>query len=286
LLVVISIIALLISILLPALARARELGKVAKCQAHLQGLGQAGTMYMSDLEYVATPVIPWYRFPAHGGTSSSPGGIYGITLFSPWVFGGFAAPDPDPVWASYNVDSTLYPAQVRALNKYVAPDAEGRNVQIDVYKCPGDRTHTTSIIGQPGSLLDEEVRTSWQANGSSYTLNTRFMQGYTWQSGGNFGLFGVDRFAERIARHMIGGDAARFVMWDEQGLYSATYRAGPTLQESLAEPQRLGWHREFSKWGMGFADGHAEYRYFDTRVAIHSDVTIWQPGWKSADGAP
>ncbi len=284
LLVVISIIALLISILLPALGRAREMGKVAKCQGLLKTLGQSSTMYLGDEDNGSTPVIPWYKFPAHGGTAGNPGGIFNISLYTPWVFGGFAAPDPAPENASFNVDSTLYPAQVRALNKYVSPEAEGDRIQLDVYKDPGDRSYTTSIIGQPGSVVEDEARTSWQANGSSFTLNTRFMQGYTWNSGGNFSLFGLRSYSERIAKHMAGGDASRFVMWLEQGCYSACYRAGPTLQQSLAEPQRYGWHREFSKWDLGFADGHAEYRYFDTRVAIHSEFSIWQPNWRTEDG--
>jgi prepilin-type N-terminal cleavage/methylation domain-containing protein len=48
LLVVISIIALLISMLLPALARAREQGRRIVCAGNLRGIGQAMTMYATD----------------------------------------------------------------------------------------------------------------------------------------------------------------------------------------------------------------------------------------------
>jgi prepilin-type N-terminal cleavage/methylation domain-containing protein len=48
LLVVVAIIALLISILLPSLARARELAKRAVCSANLRGIGQAQHIYSND----------------------------------------------------------------------------------------------------------------------------------------------------------------------------------------------------------------------------------------------
>lgn len=51
LLVVIGIIALLISILLPALNKAREQAKRIKCQANLRNMGQAMEMYTSEWKY-------------------------------------------------------------------------------------------------------------------------------------------------------------------------------------------------------------------------------------------
>lgn len=50
LLVVVAIIALLISILLPSLSRARELAKRAVCSANLRGIGQSFYIYANDNE--------------------------------------------------------------------------------------------------------------------------------------------------------------------------------------------------------------------------------------------
>ncbi len=64
LLVVISIIALLISILLPALSGARKSGRAIKCQSHLHTLGQAMQMYADFYE----DVIPLSESPQVEGS--------------------------------------------------------------------------------------------------------------------------------------------------------------------------------------------------------------------------
>jgi len=60
LLVVVAIIALLISILLPSLARAREITKRAVCASNLRGIGQAMKVYSNDNTdwYPCTPYDP------------------------------------------------------------------------------------------------------------------------------------------------------------------------------------------------------------------------------------
>lgn len=62
LLVVVAIIALLISILLPSLSRARELAKRAVCASNLRGLGQAMVIYANDNteQYPLHPINPTY----------------------------------------------------------------------------------------------------------------------------------------------------------------------------------------------------------------------------------
>jgi hypothetical protein len=178
----------------------------------------------------------------------------------------------------------VYPAEARPLNKFVDATAEG-DAKIGLYICPGDRTNSTGLISE-GAVdpYEDESRSSWEANGSSYTLNTRWAQGYA-PTSGRFPTVAFDSrrgmtYPRRIAKHMIGGEAAELIMWVEQGFYSSTQDAGPTTDgiSSGPMPQKRGWHRKFSTYVVGFVDGHALYGYMDTRqIYGYGGGTIWQP---------
>lgn len=73
LLVVIGIIALLISILLPSLARAREAANTVKCSSNLRQIGQGFQMYCADWKGFL-PVAYLYKNSATAGDA-----VYGIT---------------------------------------------------------------------------------------------------------------------------------------------------------------------------------------------------------------
>lgn len=75
LLVVIAIIALLISILLPSLSRARELSKRTVCAANLRGIGQAMYIYAQDDPQVFPAIGP----SSQNGTMVLFGNTFGAT---------------------------------------------------------------------------------------------------------------------------------------------------------------------------------------------------------------
>jgi len=269
LLMVIAIIALLVAILLPSLVSAREQAKVAKCLSNLRSMMQFTMMYQDN---DSQRLIQWYRYSDTPPLGAIPG--YSVTLFTPAVFGGFQA--PVGLNDGYSSDAEVYPAQVRPLNALVAPTAQDKSV-IDLYKCPSDRAYAQTVISNaPPSFDDEEGLTAWEGIGTSYVLNSRYLQGYTWPPG-NWNVQDAPKYARRIAPHLVGGKASRFITWMEQRFHTVTYRAGPTLAESQATPQRRGWHRQFSKHAAAFHDGHAEYRFFDTRLCRGDSWTLWEP---------
>lgn len=91
LLVVIAIIALLISILLPSLSRARELSKRCVCSANLRGIGQACYIYAQDDPQV---------FPSINANKS----VTVMTMFG----GGFTGtPDNNNQWRN-NVNDKIH----------------------------------------------------------------------------------------------------------------------------------------------------------------------------------
>ncbi len=283
LLVVMAVISLLIAILVPYLRASREEARKFKCVANLRTILISSAMYVDDQQ--GHQLYPWYQIPPHAG--------YTPTVVTPWVFGGFRAPKPQT--KDLYMDSSLYPAQIRPLNKYVDRTAmadpfdfkdRGRDI-IPTFICPSDRSSSTTYIGDPGEPpVDEEMYSSWQANGSSFSLNTRWLQGYV---GFDFtpSIHDPEKYAElssRIARHLVGGNASQFVLWAEQGFYGATYNAKPLgIQENEDTPPSLpqvhGWHRKFSSWSLGFADGHVAHGFFDTRNIYGLGGTIWQPSF-------
>lgn len=105
LLVVISIIALLISILLPALRNAREAARLAACQSTLRQYGVAVASYQAD-ERDHFPFIAQYTDNGTSNASYCGSGQEGQTL--EWLIAPyFSATRPNPGWTGAgNIDNT------------------------------------------------------------------------------------------------------------------------------------------------------------------------------------
>jgi prepilin-type N-terminal cleavage/methylation domain-containing protein len=149
LLVVVAIIAILASMLLPALGRSKEQAHKATCLNNLWQLGIAIKLYIDD---------SGHRFPDRSVIEKEPAPRAGEPKTAQFCLGGR---DPRPGKLAENYPS----AKVRPLYNYIQPS--------EVYRCPRDK-------GQ--SVLDLEP-TDYDAIGCSYHFNAGAL---TYLDGGGF----------------------------------------------------------------------------------------------------
>jgi prepilin-type N-terminal cleavage/methylation domain-containing protein/prepilin-type processing-associated H-X9-DG protein len=119
LLVVIGIIALLISILLPALGRAREAAARIVCASNMRQIGTAINMYLAENKSTYPPL--WYPgdYATSGGNTIDPGG-----------YNGTLGPDGRPDNATY----------VTLIARYLGSNQKNIYAPLDlaVFRCPND----------------------------------------------------------------------------------------------------------------------------------------------------
>ena len=280
LLVVIAIIALLIGILLPTLARARQQGRMLKSLANCRSLLTAQAMYKSDNKE---------RPP---NRMSRKGGSFG---WSSWSFAGKSTSDywlTNPAGAAGVFDE---PAVSRPLNEYlvdlrlqdpIVPTKLGAPanklpwkqgtvplyeqgtptdrglVQIEVCKSPGDIF--TRQRQWPNPTLD---LSSYDDVGTSYHVNTKwFSEIYgpittDFENAFNFG----------IRRMMLAADydTSKFVWIHDQTLDIVANYTGPSTTKFEGE------FGDLNRSVVAFLDGHAKYIVVDTGKASGKEYSLY-----------
>ena len=278
LLVVISIVALLISILLPALRAAKETANLAKCLSNLREITAASKYYMEE---EPRPTLPWHI-----------GGMMGASVITEFIYGGFKAPVPDAGFPNMDV----VPIQVRPFNKYVAPGlTSGTNAGMDAggtigtYIDPSDKFNSVPGVGGANIVEIDHGNSSWQLNGNSYAINWYWLESPPWLNNGNHpspyytgpgpwqewpGYY--SKAGEAPLSKKIGGPASKFALFYENALNSYMYNARPhgDPEVSTLIPYR-GWHAKFSTYTIGFLDGHAAYQFRDTRYTDDANFNSW-----------
>ena len=132
-LVVITIIALLIALLLPAIKRSRAVARLVICQSNLGQIGIAFIMYASDnqnrapgyMEPYKVPTSTWVRnsdWPNGDGGASPLNADHYSYIHDQWMIGGNPVNDSNP--------NKNWP-NVRKLNEYVMEATAA-------FRCPSD----------------------------------------------------------------------------------------------------------------------------------------------------
>ncbi len=251
LLVVVSIIVLLVSVLLPSLAKSREQAKRVKCLANLKALGVAATMYLADFKdrFCWGPVYPLQSD--------------GSFRFRTWYYGGMqgigTAHIPLPPATLNN-----WPAEQRPLNRYVyAASKLGKGRGLEVYLCPADQG--VRWDDDPASNPSVYV-TAYQEMGTSYDANLNWLY-YTAAYEGNSNARKLE-LANGIVRMMKGRNARRYILLDEDPLdwILANSLGNVVLPGGY---KVMGWHGKVNVHNVLFLDGRADSVYVNPTLNKH-----------------
>ncbi|MCG3136480.1 MAG: hypothetical protein HJJLKODD_00313 [Phycisphaerae bacterium] len=296
LLVVVAIIALLISILLPTLANAREQSKKIKCLANLRDVSLGSNAYAAD---EATEYILPYQAPMGLGASFAlfsqafPGFEYGGKggNYRYWKKGATSFTDEDRLWfTQFNRKSgTLGGATIRVpdngpggrvINRFIYPKAQnssaGDNVtrmdadnkfEANSYRCPSDRGYSTS---KDGANLVSDFNDP--ANGAFLTDMLENVPIYeatgTSYKANAASLFNPTAYDDLQGPEVEGISFTPYLQRISSipdASRTVLYMEGNALGtyywrhpgiSGVAEQWALGWHGELQVFNAGFVDGH------------------------------
>jgi prepilin-type N-terminal cleavage/methylation domain-containing protein len=190
LLVVVAIIALLISILLPSLSRAREQARISKCLANLKSMGTAAQTYLNDH---ARRDFPWVLHTGYYPYAGSrPYSFQGWTEF---IYGGGM---PEKEWVDENwfydenpptnvrFDIYVLEPRYRPMNPYFSTSVTWDRSHVearvdptpfvenlpDTFKCPSDNTAYVPDVANKNNEVEPDVAVpTWRVWGTSYPIN-------------------------------------------------------------------------------------------------------------------
>jgi prepilin-type N-terminal cleavage/methylation domain-containing protein len=247
LLVVVAIIALLISILLPSLRDAREQAKVAKCLANYRQITTSAIQYFIDYN----DNFPFWLPNTNGACS--------------WYWGGKSS-DFD-YWGP-EIAALYLPVHIRPFNPYLLGGKVERDIylnnklekrtEVPVCQCPSD--HSTHQRGDWGSGQGDAVEIAcYDDVGTSYQYNLHALENVNWYGDtdpwtkpGDWNDIGHELVKNVLIKH-----SSTYVMFLEDPMDWAL----PDVTGVIL----VGWHGKFGRNCAGFLDGHADYKFMDTR---------------------
>lgn len=306
LLVVVAIIALLLSILLPALNKAKEGGRTVTCLANVRTICQATNTYLNDGN---DDIVFAFPFDYHiDGVNQS------FNLITEFIWGGGV---PDKVAADWNATGLAPPSPIgpsdiykirpkdRPLNRYISssvswddplrvfPRTDRSNRKMDLpafFKCPSDKTVAVPLAGAPNTEIEgNTIFQTWAYWGTSYASNwywpyyyERAAPGNSGEYGGDFGRIVAGRgnpplrsLGRELMKSRSGRFASEFIIFYENRLNYALEGARPRGFSSSSAKQLTGWHGQLNYHVAGFLDGSARYQRMDTRYVDGPGWTIW-----------
>jgi type II secretory pathway pseudopilin PulG len=292
LLVVVSIIALLISILIPSLRSAREQAKQASCMANLGGLAKASGTYSADDQ--TNVVMPcWQHFgrmennraivnASFGWGGKSGRGKFGSAKpfeneLSEWGTQGRRGASTRPL------NYTMF----RNLNKVAPGDLTGarndQNLDFSIFKCPADTGYTTrnwdSYWPDSTSGFVTSTLSAYDHFGSSYA-GTAFV--IYWSAGGQCQGYiqTLTPYLRPLSR--IRNTANTLLYQEANSLYAYDLKVGEDNSGNYDDaPNAIvkGWHGQNWLFTACFTDGHAAVIRMRGCEQPPADLSPHYPKW-------
>ncbi len=282
LLVVVAIIALLISILLPSLKRAREQAKMVACQASLKGISTAGNTYAaSDKSEMSIPVhrlmgigvgaVGEYEYGGKAGIGEPQQGV--DPLSSRWGTQNGRGP------ATRGLNTVIYKG---GFNDYA--DDPGPNNQnwlndttldVGIFKCPSDKGYS----GHHYTAWQDSGLTSYDHYGNSYSAST----GWIGRPGAGCKLESNSSFLKPISR--VPNPANTIYFMENAGRFAWRKNYGADGCGSLSgalgndvESAVKGWHGKPWNFATAFVDGHSSVVTIDGHYQPQPQLSSYPDG--------
>jgi prepilin-type N-terminal cleavage/methylation domain-containing protein len=289
LLVVVAIIALLISILLPTLSRAKEQARISVCLANQRAIVTSAISYVMDKGDIVF-AWPW-------GYEVEPGVPQSYQYATEFIWGGGLPSARTVDWTEDQfcpagpnvVDVYVFLESERPLNKYFDEDVSWENVinrrgtgnpdrrrnpmvLPDFFICPSDKTPFVPEAGLVDDPYDTETAlTTWEWWGSSYPINWYWPYYFDGNIVNNMVIRGKGILGQKTDK-----GAAEWILFYENMMNFAMEAARPRGYNPDEDPRVFrGWHGQENFHAAAFFDGHAEYRNFDTRYVDGPGWTTW-----------
>ena len=318
LLVVVAIIALLISILVPVLTKARSVSKRTACAAHLKGIATTAHTYAANdphdwaipvhpLQYAQDPDNPTYIGAYEWGGKSGIGRPDFVTDLpaGPLAskYGTRAGYGP----ATRPLNELLYPAGFKNAKEPWDPSAALADTQLelDLFACPAD-------VGPPKGghcpdWLDHPDRSSYDHFGTSYAANIFMVSAFATE------MFSNSPYLRPLTRVIT---PSRTILYEENiGRWAWAAKNDVDCAWVGIDPGPTktidGWHDKAWTYNRAFTDTHVEYqsvifegtrdaagysqhyraeklstyppRFYDNQpgdFAFYGCITIRGPGWQ------
>lgn len=253
-LVVVAVIALLLGLLLPALAKASEQGRQMVCLNNARDISMAAQSYAADNGGL------WPVFPSEVRLTTRQ------ALFNSWEFGGKTTSD---YWAAPSSRRLVGEAP---LNPYVAydtvlKDPPGSRLELPTFRCPSDPGTLQRTFWNSNTIPDARV-TCYDDVGTSYHMNVQWWYEALRKIGMNAGGQGtLDVWNQYRTMFNVANfkRPSQFAwMYDQSMDFIA-----------VGGYSKLGDHGGENKATAAFMDGHVKYLTVEPKAADTSEYTLF-----------